>query len=48
MTMDRERISDELLAEASRSRVQLAEVTARLSWLVDELQREIDEERDEH
>lgn len=50
MTTERERVSDQLLAEAIRSRVQLAELTARLSWLVSEVQRESDEgqERDEH
>jgi hypothetical protein len=50
MTTERERVSDELLAKASRSRAQLAELTARLSWLVSEVQRESeseDQERDD-
>ena len=42
MTMDRERTSDELIEESGRSRARLAEVTARLNWLVSELAKEVE------
>lgn len=47
MTMDRERTSDDLFKESSDARAQLAEVTRRLCWFVDELQQEIERQDQE-
>lgn len=47
MTAERERSSDELIEQSTRSRARLAAVTAQLTWLVAELQREIDVDEDQ-
>lgn len=47
MTMDRERTSDELIEESTKTRARLAEVTRQLCWFVNELERELDQEPDD-